>query len=120
MKYLLFILVSVVSMAFCSEAMASVDCVGRYEFFSNENSIKEEVTLEKTFDIPNLQKYEGQIDEYHYAVDFNPKDKSYRVGIYFGPDYTRGTIATGKFTKGETAKLAIVDGASVYTILCNQ
>ncbi len=118
MKYLVFLLVSLVSMVFCSEAMASMNCVGRYDVNSNHNPVHEEVVLVKTYDMFGLEKYEGQIEEYYFAVNRNLEDSSYRTGIYFGPSYTRGTISTGKFEEGESLKLAVVDGTSVYTILC--
>lgn len=124
MKYLVLIFATVFSLFLCSDAMAqnfsqtNLECIGKYDFHSDDNPIHEVIELELTFDNFGAQTVEGQIGESFFSVYSDVNTMTYRAGIYFGPEYTRGTITTGSLQEDERIKLSVVEGNSVFTVIC--
>lgn len=99
---------------------ANVECVAKSEVFSNDTPVHLYKDLSVSFETSDIAKADAQIEEVYFTASEDKETKNYTLGIYFGPDYTRGVISKGTFSDTNELKLSHVNGNSVNTVICTK
>jgi hypothetical protein len=113
----IFSFITLLVLLFSTSSMA-LECEGRYDYHDDYNGVHKKIQLKQTMDLNGYEMYEGQIEEYHFSVNFNAHKNTYKLGVYFGPDYTSGSLTTGTYVEGQHLRLSVVNGLNALNILC--
>ncbi len=116
MKIIVFLLTT---LSLVATASANINCIGKRKIISANITEVTAIDLEKQSHGPKNTSHRGDIELLHFSMLDN-HDGSYLMLITEGPEYTKGTSVRAGFDNRNELKSTIVNGSTVYTLLCNK
>ena len=96
---------------------SDLKCEARHEYIENDRLISEKWEMSPKTKLSRTFEYDGT--KAYYSINLDSNDGRYLIAINFAPDYTRGSLSSGKLEEGgNNLTLSVVDGYDVHKIIC--
>lgn len=113
------LLMTVMLLTTAASAVAGMECKSIYKYKEDNQFKSKEVMLKVIYDAHGFTKLQADETEAFYSVNKGESDDM-TLSIAFPPDYTLGTISSMKYSSERNATISMVNGPTLYKIVCNK
>lgn len=111
------VLSALVVLLMSSHAAMALDCQAKFIVIDSNNSVEKSVDLKKTYQSKDMEKYTADLEGDFYSINLDKETGAYTLGIYEGPEYTKGSMTYGKLSDGQI-RLSSVNKKIVKKVTC--
>ena len=100
-----------------NHAALALNCQAQFSVNDPDKPIMRTVVLKQTYNEGAMQKFSADLEGDFYSITVDKDTGSYTLGIYEGPEYTKGSMTVGQLSEKQI-RLSSVDKNVVKKVVC--